>query len=242
MGNIKLVLEYDGTDFHGWQFQPDHRTVQGEVEKSLSSLCAEPVKTFCAGRTDSGVHALGQVVNFRSQRTWPLETWIHGGNALLPRDVRILQAEQAAEAFHSRYSARTRSYRYCICQRPLAIGRQYHWHVPVGLDLVAMQRAISLILGEHDFESFCQAGSGLDHHRCRVDEAEWHRQGEDLVFEITANRFVHNMVRILVGTCVQVGRGSRDHQEMAALLLARDRRLAGPTAPPQGLFLAKVNY
>jgi tRNA pseudouridine38-40 synthase len=240
--NIKLILEYDGTDFNGWQSQPEQRTVQDEVEKALSNLTREQIKTHSAGRTDSGVHALGQVINFHCQRAWAVDTFLHGGNALLPRDVRILQAEEVVETFHSRYSACSRTYRYHISQRVCAVGRHYRWYVPFELNLTAMQSALSHVCGEHDFESFCQAGSGLDHFRCFVKQAEWQEQEDGLVLKITANRFVHNMVRILVGTCVEIGRGARAAQEMVAILAARDRRVAGPTVPAHGLFLAHVEY
>ncbi|NLP09034.1 tRNA pseudouridine(38-40) synthase TruA [bacterium] len=242
MANIKLVLEYDGTHFNGWQLQPEQRTVQGTVEAALSRLTAEPIRVHCAGRTDSGVHALGQVVNFHCHRVWNPEIYVNGGNGLLPRDVRILSAEPVSDDFHSRYSARSRSYRYQISRRVCAVGRQYRWHVPYELDVQAMASAVSGLVGEHDFESFCQAGSGLHHFRCLVHQVDWQRQGDELIFEITANRFVHNMVRILVGTCVEFGRGRRHPQEMHAILQARDRRVAGPTAPAHGLLLTAVGY
>lgn len=242
MANIKLVLEYDGTHFNGWQYQPEQRTVQGTVEAALSHLTAEPIRVHCAGRTDSGVHALGQVVNFHCRRVWNPEIYVNGGNGLLPRDVRILSAEPVADDFHSRYSARSRSYRYQISRRVCAVGRQYRWHVPYELDVETMQSAVSCLVGEHDFESFCQAGSGLHHFRCLVHRADWQRQGDELIFEITANRFVHNMVRILVGTSVEFGRGRRPCEEMQTILQARDRRVAGPTAPARGLLLTAVGY
>ncbi len=243
MANIKLVLEYDGSDFNGWQYQPEQRTVQGEVEKALRQLTQEEIKTHCAGRTDSGVHAFGQVINFHCRKTWDVAVYCKGGNALLPRDVRILHGQVAADDFHSRYSAICRSYRYYITQQVCAVARQYRWHVPWELDPALMQTAVSDITGEHDFETFCQAGSGLDHFRCFVHEAQWRRLEDGcLAFDITANRFVHNMVRILVGTCIEIGRGSRAVQELAAILPAHDRRLAGPTAPAHGLFLTRVDY
>ena len=242
MANIKLVLEYDGSDFNGWQYQPEQRTVQGEVEKALCRLTREEIKTYCAGRTDSGVHALGQVINFRTRKTWAVEIFARGGNALLPADVRILHSQEVADDFHSRYSAIRRSYRYYVTQRVCAVGRQYRWHVPWELNLAAMQRAVSGILGEHDFETFCQAGTGLDHFRCLVHHVQWRQMEDSLAFEITANRFVHNMVRILVGTSIEIGRGSRSEHELTAILPARDRRLAGATAPAHGLFLTQVDY
>jgi tRNA pseudouridine38-40 synthase len=242
MRNIKLVLEYDGTDFNGWQFQPDQRTVQGEVEAGLSRLTQETVKTFCAGRTDTGVHALGQVINFHYQGRLPVQTLLLGGNALLPRDVRILAAEEVAENFHSRYSARSRRYRYHISTETCAVGRQYCWYLPQALDVNAMDLAVQDLLGEHDFESFCQAGSGLDHYRCFVQAVAWRRQDRQIVFDITANRFVHNMVRIIVGTSVNIGRGYTSASAMKQILNEKDRKTAGPTVPAHGLFLVQVGY
>lgn len=242
MRNIKLVLEYDGTEFNGWQFQPDQRTVQAEVEVALSRLTQQAVKTHCAGRTDTGVHALGQVVHFHYQGRLPAATFVVGGNALLPRDVRILAAEEAALEFHSRYSARRRRYRYHVGTRPCAVGRQYSWYIAHELQVEEMDLAVQQLLGEHDFVSFCQAGSGLDHHRCLVQAATWQRQGEQIVLDITANRFVHNMVRIIVGTSIEVGRGRMAIADMQRILDARDRTLAGPTVPAHGLFLVEVGY
>jgi tRNA pseudouridine38-40 synthase len=242
MRNIKLVLEYDGTDFNGWQFQPDQRTVQGDVEAGLSRLTQEAVKTHCAGRTDTGVHALGQVINFHYHGRLPVDTLVLGGNALLPRDVRILSAEEVADDFHSRYSARRRRYRYHISTCTCAIGRQYCWYLAQALNAEAMNLAVQQLLGEHDFESFCQAGTGLDHHRCFVHAAEWRTDEHQIVLDITANRFVHNMVRIIVGTSIEIGRGRMPVSDMKRILQERDRKKAGPTVPAHGLFLVQVGY
>jgi len=240
--NIKLTLEYDGSGFCGWQLQPGQRSVQGEIESALGRLTGQRIGIIAAGRTDSGVHALGQVINFRTASALPLEVFMRGTNALLPGDVRILAAEEVPEAFHARYDAISRLYRYQIATRPLAIGRLYTWHLPLRLDLAAMQEAAAALLGDHDFVSFCQAGSGLAHHRCTVLRAEWQASGERLSFEIHASRFVHNMVRIIVGTSVEIGRGALAPSAMAEIIAASDRRAAGRTAPPHGLFLVQVCY
>jgi len=240
--NIKLTLEYDGSGFCGWQYQPEQRSVQGELELALVNLTGEKPTVIAAGRTDSGVHALGQTVNFRTGSALPLAAFRRGVNALLPADVRILAAAEVPDSFHARYDAVSRLYRYQISTRPIAVGRQYAWHLPLKLDLGAMQAAAAALLGDHDFVSFCQAGSGLAHHRCTVQRAEWRASGEQFFFEIHANRFVHNMVRIIVGTSVEIGRGALQPETMEAIIAASDRRAAGRTAPPHGLFLVEVFY
>ncbi len=242
MRNIKLTLEYDGSGFCGWQFQPAQRSVQGEVETALQQLTRETIRTTAAGRTDAGVHALGQVINFHTASAHALNVFVKGGNALLPPDVRILDAAEVDEHFSARYSATSRHYFYRISNRPRAIARHYCWYLPLQLDLSAMQQAVKVLRGEIDFESFCQAGSGLDHFRCNVVHAEWHQEQDELVFDICANRFVHNMVRILAGTCVEIGRGALPADAMSSILEARDRRAAGRTAPAHGLTLVKVGY
>ncbi len=242
MRNIKLTLEYDGTDFCGWQYQPRQRSVQGELETALGRLTQQKVAVTAAGRTDAGVHALGQVANFHTSSELPLVAFARGANALLPYDVRVLDGEEVPESFSARYSACSRAYRYVISNRPRAIGRQYSWHQPAGLDLDAMHKAAQAFVGSHDFESFCQAGAALDHYRCLVHHAEWRDAGDELVFEIRANRFVHNMVRIIVGTCVEVGRGALRPDAMNVILSEQDRRAAGRTAPAHGLFLLQVDY
>jgi tRNA pseudouridine38-40 synthase len=240
--NLKLTLEYDGTNFCGWQYQPDQRSVQGELESALARLTCETIPVTAAGRTDSGVHALGQVVNFHTTSTLPLATFVRGTNALLPCDVRVRRSEEVADSFNARYDATSRLYRYRIVLRPCAVGRQYVWYLPLQLDLRAMQEAVTSLVGQHDFVSFCQSGADLQHHRCHVHEAEWRQVDDEIFFQIRANRFVHNMVRIIVGTCVEVGRGALAPGAMAGILAARDRRAAGRTAPAQGLFLVQIFY
>lgn len=237
-----MTLEYDGSDFCGWQLQPAQRSVQGELERALARLTGESIRVTAAGRTDAGVHALGQVVNFHTASTLPAATFVRGTNALLPADVRVRDAGEAAAGFSARYDACARAYRYRIALRPRAIGRQYAWYVPWRLDLAAMQEAAGCLVGEHDFVSFCQAGAGLDHYRCQVHEARWQEGGEELAFDICANRFVHNMVRIIVGTCIEAGRGALAPAALTAILAARDRRAAGRTAPAHGLYLLRVDY
>ncbi|MBC7187055.1 MAG: tRNA pseudouridine(38-40) synthase TruA [Calditrichaeota bacterium] len=240
--NLKIILEYDGTDFCGWQRQPGVRTVQGELERVLEQLLQHPVSLTAAGRTDVGVHAQGQVVNFFTERRIQATRLLRGLNALLPPDVRALEVEEVPAGFHARFSALARVYRYRIATRPYAIGRQYVWYYPRPLDLELMRRALQPLLGEHDFRSFCRAEAALPHYRCCVEEATWSECQGELCFDIRANRFLHGMVRTIVGTLVEVGRGKIPAESVGQMLEARNRRVAGPTAPAQGLCLMRVVY
>ncbi len=242
MRTIRLTLEYDGTDFQGWQVQKDARTVQGELEKVLEEILKEPVRVVGAGRTDAGVHALGQVAHFRTEKRIPLDGLRKGLNALLPDDVVVLEAAEAAPDFHARFSATGRAYRYVITRRRRAIGRHYAYFCEGPLDLSAMQRAAEQILGEHDFRAFCQASAEVNHYRCHVRSARWEDRGEEIWFEIEANRFLHNMVRILVGTMMEIGRGFWTVERIRELLASGDRTEAGRTVPPHGLYLLRVMY
>jgi tRNA pseudouridine38-40 synthase len=242
MRNIKLTLEYDGTEFCGWQRQASDRTVQAEVERSLSMLTEETVKVTAAGRTDSGVHARGQVINFKTAGSLSLNTFVRGGNSRLPRDVRILAAEEVDLDFSARYSAKARLYRYFIAKQHSAVGRQYAWYYWNPLDINAMRAVCASILGSHDFSSFCQSNADVDHYLCDVRHAWWLENDDFYIFEICANRFLHNMVRILVGTMAEMGGERSLLKSMAEILASLDRNAAGPTAPAPGLFLMKVFY
>ncbi len=242
MRNIKLTIEYDGTDFCGWQIQVDDRTVQAEVERSLSMLTDSKVRLAAAGRTDSGVHALAQVASFKTESNLPLDVFVRGGNSRLPRDVRIVSAEEAPAGFSARYSAKSRLYRYVVAKKQKAIGRQYAWYYWNPLDVRKMNDACAAILGVRDFQSFCQAKADVDHYLCDVRYAFWRETKDDLVFEIRANRFLHNMVRILVGTMVEIGDNTLRSSSMPRILAAKDRSAAGATAPAHGLFLLDVEY
>lgn len=242
MRNIKLIIEYDGTNFCGYQLQPDERTVQAELERSLSMLTTERIRLIAAGRTDSGVHALGQVVNFITNSRLPIQTFVKGGNTRLPRDIRILAAEEVPEDFNARYSAKSRTYRYVITTKNRAIGRHYAWYYWNELDEKKMNAACAAILGSHNFASFCQAKAEVDHYVCDIRYAFWKHGDDQLIFDICANRFLHNMVRTLVGTMVEIGDDRQKATAMNDILQARDRRAAGETAPAHGLFLVRVDY
>jgi len=240
----KLTLEYDGTDFHGWQVQPEIRTVQGELESALARLGGGPVRCEGAGRTDAGVHALGQVASFSLERTWTAERLLAALNGLLPADLRAVAAEPALPAFHARHSARWKAYLYLIEERPVAtpIRRRYAHHVQRPLDLDAMRSAARWLLGIQDFASFC---AGEDPGKPTVREMvsiELVRRDSVLRIRMVANGFLRAMARRVVGTLLEIGCGRLRPESSRSILLARDRAAAGATAPARGLFLERVVY
>jgi len=240
--NVKLVLEYDGTDFHGWQSQPGLRTVQGVIEERLGGMLGEGVRLIGAGRTDAGVHALGQVAHFHTGSRLSPDVIQRGLNALLPPDVTALRAETVPDAFHARFDARSRRYRYRISTRRRAVGRGYAWFVPYRLDVEAMQGAARVFLGRQDFASFCNAASERSGYVCCVTSCSWSAHEEDLFFEVAADRFLRGMVRTMVGVLLDVGRGKMSIDAVRDALNAQDRRASRLTAPAHGLFLVRVDY
>lgn len=242
MRNIKIVLEYDGTNFCGWQIQPNVRTVQDEIQKALKKIFSQKINIIGAGRTDSGVHAREQVANFNVDSKMPAEKIMAALNGNLPKDVRVLKAEDVDMSFHARFAARKRIYRYYITRRERAINRHYYWCYKSHLDIEEMQKAASHLIGTLDFKSFCAERAVLDHHFCTVDNCFWEEKDDLLILTISANRFIHSMVRIIVGTMIEVGRGYLSADQIPEILAARDRKKAGPTAPAKGLILEKIIY
>jgi tRNA pseudouridine38-40 synthase len=241
---IAAGIEYVGTDFAGWQRQSGVASVQEAVERALSQVADHPVAITCAGRTDAGVHALGQVVHFDTPAVRPERGWVLGSNIHLPPGIALTFARAVADGFHARYAAISRTYRYLIVNRgaraPLLHGRACLWHAP--LDAGRMQQALERVLGYHDFSAFraseCQSHSPMR----RLLEARVERYGECVVLEITANAFLHHMVRNLVGAALEVGDGRREVEWLARLLEGRDRRAGHVTAPAAGLYLDRVRY
>lgn len=242
MRNIRLTLEYDGTDFVGWQIQAKGRSVQEELTRVLDRLTGAHVNLIGAGRTDAGVHARGQVANFRTDSPLPAENILRALNGMLPPDIRIRDAADVPLEFHARYSAVARRYRYSITRTQRAIGRRHAWFVPYRLDTDLMRQAAQGFLGTHDFTSFCRAGAERDHNLCTVALSAWTPEADELAYDIEANRFLHGMVRALVGTMVDIGRGHTPLEEIPAILQACDRSRAGMAAPPHGLSLEEVRY
>jgi tRNA pseudouridine38-40 synthase len=242
MRNIRLTLEYDGTDFAGWQIQPNCRTVQEEVTKVLRQVLQEEISINGAGRTDAGVHARGQVANFLTSSQRELRSIENALNGMLPEDIRAHDVEDAPEGFHARFSATARSYTYRIALVPIALARQYSWFLKYTLDVPSMMRVADSLVGDHDFESFCNYAAEVKHYRCIVTRSEWRSTEDGLAFDITANRFLHGMVRALVGTMVDVGRGYTSIERFTDIREARDRTRAGMAAPARGLCLETVTY
>jgi tRNA pseudouridine38-40 synthase len=243
--NIRLLVEYDGTRYHGWQRQAEGLTIQQVLEESLQRLTGEKAALIGSGRTDAGVHARGQVANFRTISSIPLQAFHKGMNSLLPKDIAVVEALEAEPVFHARKSARAKTYEYRILNRPTRspLHHHYAWRIEAPLDLAAMAGAAGALPGEHDFTAFRASGSDNLNPVRRVLAAEWRREsGGWLIFTVTATGFLRGMVRSLVGTMVAVGRGKAPPLILAELLASRARHLAGPTAPPQGLYLVEVFY
>lgn len=239
-----LGVEYDGSSYRGWQTQPGGNTVQDALESALTMIAGEPINVVCAGRTDAGVHATGQVVHFDTAAERPITAWIRGVNTFLPASVAVRWALPVADDFHARFSAHGRCYRYLLLNRPQRTGV---WHGRMGwyhhaLDVDCMQQAADFLLGEHDFTAFraadCQAKSPIK----TVRRADVRRHGEMIVFDFEAGAFLHHMVRNLVGSLVYVGQGKHSPDWMRQLLTLADRRLAAPTFSAAGLYLINVNY
>ena len=247
--NILLTIEYDGTDFHGWQRQNELRTVQGTLEAALSRICGGPVTIDGTSRTDAGVHALGQRASLRGEFGIPTERIPIAVNHILAGDhrgdVRILKAEEMPEGFHARFSCVGKKYRYMIRnagEMPVFL-RNYRYLVEQPLDADAMAEAAAQIVGTHDFRCFQAAGGFPRETTVRtVTECTACRDGSDVILEVAGDGFLYNMVRIITGTLVETGLGRRAAADMAAVIEACDRTLAGHTAPPQGLYLAEVYY
>jgi len=244
---IALGVEYDGSPYCGWQSQPDGITVQDSLQQALNLIAGDvagPISVVAAGRTDTGVHALEQVAHFDTLIERPLTAWVRGVNALLPSSIAVLWAHPVPDEFHARFSAHGRSYRYLLVNREtrsaLYAGKVGWFHAP--LDIAAMQTAAKYLIGEHDFSAFrsaeCQAKTPVKH----VQQLDIRRQGELLIFDVSADAFLHHMVRNMVGCLVYVGKGKYPPDWMAGVLAGRERSLAAPTFAPDGLYLRHIEY
>jgi tRNA pseudouridine38-40 synthase len=248
--NLKVILSYDGSEFSGWQVQPDAVTVQGTLASAIGRITGEKVLPQGSGRTDAGVHALAQVMTFVTESSVPTENFAKALNDILPAAVRVLEVTEAPLEFHARHSARGKTYRYRIYREPICppFLARYVWHYPYPLDERAMARAAAVIVGEHDFTSF----AAVDPERGREEEAvsnvrrifssAWERAGEELVYTVRGSGFLHHMVRNLAGTFILVGKGTLQVEDVMRILEARNRSAAGPTAPASGLYLVNVEY
>ncbi|MDQ2665398.1 MAG: tRNA pseudouridine(38-40) synthase TruA [Gemmatimonadota bacterium] len=244
---LQLVLHYDGTSFSGWQRQPDRRTVQGVLEETLARLCAGPITALGSGRTDAGVHARGQAVGVRVPERWTSTAMRRALNAVLPHDIWVAHAHDMREDFHARYSASSRRYSYYIGTEESVASpfrRTTEWALLKPFSRDALDAAAAKIVGEHCFRAFAVRGTAPvdDTHRCRIAAAEWRDRHGGLVFEIEANRFLHHMVRFLVGTMADVATGRRALSDLDALLMADTNDDVSAPAPAHALFLDVVRY
>ncbi|MFO7155452.1 MAG: tRNA pseudouridine(38-40) synthase TruA [Pseudomonadota bacterium] len=244
MPKLKLTLEYDGTDFVGWQVQPNGRTVQEELEKALRVLLGHDVRVVGAGRTDSGVHATGQVASFRAERSLPRSAYLEGLNGILPHDVAVVDVEEVPEAFCARRWASAKRYVYRISNRPVRspLRRRTHWEIFRPLDVASMREAAAHFLGRHDFSAFRAADCTAPTTVRELFRLDVLQEDEEIRFVFEATAFLKQMVRNIVGTLVEVGLGKRPPDDPIRLLALRDRRLAGETAPAHGLTLERVWY
>lgn len=244
MKRIALGVSYDGHGFSGWQSQANQSGVQDTLEKAIQQIAGHAVRVHAAGRTDTGVHALGQVIHFDTDAVRPLSAWVRGVNAFLPPSVRVLWAKEVAHEFHARFSATSRSYQYLLYNAPVASAIMHHksgwFHLP--LNVAAMQKASDFLLGEHDFSAFraseCQAKSPVK----IMHIANVIQHGAYIKFSFSANAFLHHQVRNIVGALVYVGKGALCPEDMQALLQEKDRTLSPPTFSPHGLYLTGVGY
>jgi tRNA pseudouridine38-40 synthase len=248
--NLKLTLSYDGSDFCGWQVQPDAPTIQGTLASAIGRLTGENVLPQGSGRTDAGVHALAQVATFSTSSSVPAQNFTKALNDILPADIRILDVTEMPEGFHARKSARAKTYRYRIHREPICppFLARYVWHFPYPLDEAEMSKSAVLVEGEHDFTSFAAVDPERGNENSEVSNVRsifssaFERRGEEFIYTVRGSGFLHHMVRNLVGTFILVGKGTLQPADISRILHARDRSAAGATAPASGLFLVNVEY
>ncbi len=244
MRNIKVILSYDGTHYGGWQRQNNAVTVQEKVEMALKTLTGERITVHASGRTDSGVHALGQVLHFKTESGIPTERFALALNTQLPEDIRAIWAEDVQEGFHSRFCAKGKVYLYQIDRGAIAspFYRRYAWHIPKPLNVSIMDRAKDAFLGEHDFAAFMATGSCVHSTVRNIYRLDLSERKNRLKIEVEGNGFLYNMVRIMVGTLVEIGQGKKKAEDLPEIIASKDRERAGITAPAKGLFLKEVLY
>ncbi len=244
MRNIKLTIEYDGKDFNGWQKQPNKLNIQGTIEQAIKMVTKEDIELIASGRTDAGVHALGQVANFKTNSKIPIDKIPVAINSNLKKSIRIKNAEEVEERFHSRLTCKRKTYRYIINNsfEGTAIYRNLETHIPIKLDVYKMQKAIKFFEGEHDFKAFKASGTSSKSSIRTIYEGNVYEKEDRIYIELTGNGFLYNMVRIISGTLVDVGMGKILPEEIQEIIKEGKRERAGKTLPPQGLYLVKVEY
>ena len=244
MRNIKLTIEYDGKPYNGWQKQPNKPNIQGEIERAIYNITKEEVDLIGSGRTDAGVHALGQVANFKTNSNIPIEKLALAINSQLKNSIIIKKAEEVDERFHSRYNAKHKTYRYIINNSPCgtAIYRNLEYCFPIKLDVAKMQEAAKYFEGEHDFKAFKSSGTSAKNSVRTIYNASVKQEGEKIIIELTGNGFLYNMVRIISGTLLDVGLQKIKPEEIKNIIEEKDRKKAGKTLPAHGLYLVEVKY
>ncbi|MBN2178178.1 MAG: tRNA pseudouridine(38-40) synthase TruA [Deltaproteobacteria bacterium] len=244
MRNIKITVEYDGTGYHGWQRQPNGISIQEVLENNLALITNGTVRLIGSGRTDTGVHAVGQVANFKTETATECQGLLKGINSLLPPDVAVIDVIDVGDEFHARYSAKSKVYIYKIYNSSVRspLYRNYSWHVFEELDVKSMQKASSCLVGTRDFSSFCAAGSDAKTYTRTVLDCSIVEETSMIIFTIEADGFLRYMVRNIIGTLVDVGKGRKTPEEFMEVMDSKDRTNAGITAPPQGLVLKEVKY
>lgn len=244
MRNIKLIIEYDGKGFGGWQKQPNKLNIQGEIEKAISEITGEEIELIASGRTDSGVNSMGQTANFKTNSNLPVEKFPIAINSKLKKSIVVQSAEEVDERFHSRYSVKSKTYRYTINNSLYgsAIFRDMEYHFPAKLDESLMNEAAKYFEGEHDFKAFKASGTSSKSSVRKIYEAKVYRNEDRIFIELTGNGFLYNMVRIISGTLVDVGIGKLKPEDIKNIIESKDRKNAGKTLPARGLCLMKVEY
>ena len=246
MVRYKAIISYDGTNFSGFQRQPNGRTVQSELEKTLSKMASQPIEVHASGRTDAGVHAIGQVIHFDFPYERPLERMRYGLDTQTPDDIACRSVEIVADDFHARYLATGKTYEFRVdIGKPRSPFRRYYAsYFPYSIDVKKIQQALPDLLGTHDFTSFCASGSSVEDHVRTIDEASLtvSPEGDELIFTFSGNGFLYKMIRILVGTLLKIGNGRMPVDAIPGIIAGKDRNLAGPTAHPEGLYLKEVRY
>lgn len=244
MRKIKLVIEYDGSGYHGWQYQKNALSVQEVLSKAIKRLTGEDVIPDGAGRTDAGVHAYGQVASFVTNSDIPSDCFMPALNSHLPDNVSIIASEEAGDDFHARFSAKGKHYRYIVINRSpkSAIWANRAWHVRGSLDFEAMNKAAGLFLGYNSFKALCAAGHSVKTFERTIFSSQWHKEGELLIYDTKGDGFLYNMVRIMVGTMIDIGKGRFEPEIIQKALKSEQRDSLGVTAPPGGLYLVEVFY
>ena len=244
MRRVKLIVAYDGTDYCGWQIQPNGITVEEVLNRALSRLTGEEIRVIGASRTDAGVHARGNIAVLDTASTIPAERFAYAVNPLLPEDIVVLKSEEVPQDWHPRYQNSVKTYEYRILNRemPDPLKRKYTWHVSFPLDIDKMREAAEHLKGQHDFRSFCSVHTAVKTTVRTIYTLDIVKSGDEIIIRISGNGFLYNMVRIIAGTLAEVGRGFRTPEDVRDLLTAKEREQAGATAPPQGLTLIRIEY